>query len=48
MLTDPIDPVDVHATMYHCLGLAPERLVHDQFGRPTPISTGRVIQALLS
>src|SRR5262249_246481 len=27
--TDPVDPVDVHATLYHCLGLDPERLMYD-------------------
>jgi uncharacterized protein (DUF1501 family) len=27
--TDPIDPVDIHATMFHCMGLDPESLMYD-------------------
>src|SRR5262249_29553039 len=46
--TDPIDPVDIHATMYHCLGLDLEQLMHDQFNRPYPLTTGRVVKALVS
>ena len=45
--TEPIDPVDIHATMYHCLGLNPETLIHDPLQRPWTISTGRVVEALL-
>jgi hypothetical protein len=45
--TDPVDPVDIHATMYHCLGLDPETLMYDSLGRPYPLATGRVIQGLL-
>jgi hypothetical protein len=46
--TDPIDPVDLHATMYHCLGMDPEQLMHDQFHRPYPLTTGRVVKPLVS
>jgi hypothetical protein len=45
--TDPVDPVDIHATMYHCLGLDPEHIVHDSLRRPYPISTGKVIERLV-
>ncbi len=45
--SDPVDPVDVHATAYHCMGLDPEQAVYDQLRRPFPISTGRVLTALL-
>jgi hypothetical protein len=45
--TDPVDPVDIHATMYHCMGLDPEHLIHDSLRRPHPISTGRVIARLV-
>jgi hypothetical protein len=45
--TDPIDPTDVHATIYHLMGLDPEHLIHDHLRRPFPISTGRVIGALV-
>jgi hypothetical protein len=44
--TDPIDPVDVHATMYHCLGVNPEQIIHDHLRRPYPICTGKVIAGL--
>jgi uncharacterized protein (DUF1501 family) len=45
--SDPVDPVDVHATLYHCMGLDPEQTIHDHLRRPFPISTGRVLTALL-
>jgi hypothetical protein len=45
--TDPIDPVDVHATVYHLMGVDPERVIYDSLGRPSPICTGRPITALL-
>ncbi len=44
---DPVDPVDIHATLYHCMGLDPQQLVYDHLRRPSPISTGRVLMALL-
>ena len=43
----PIDPVDIHATAYHCLGLDPRTIVHDHLGRPFPLSSGNVVSALL-
>jgi uncharacterized protein (DUF1501 family) len=46
-VSDPVDPVDIHATMYHCLGLDPRGHVVDPSGRPWEISTGEVIRALL-
>jgi hypothetical protein len=44
---DPIDPTDVHATIYHCLGLEPDRTMLDHLNRPSPLCTGRVIRRLL-
>jgi hypothetical protein len=44
---DPVDPVDIHATMFHCLGLNPEQIVHDHLRRPYPLSTGQVIGSLV-
>jgi hypothetical protein len=35
------------ATIYHCLGYSPDTEMHDQVGRPFPISRGDVIQAIL-
>jgi hypothetical protein len=45
--SDPVDPVDIHATVYHCTGLDADQAVYDQLGRPFPISTGRVIAPLV-
>jgi hypothetical protein len=45
--SDPVDPVDIHATLYHCMGLDPEQLIYDHLRRPIPISTGRILAALL-
>lgn len=44
---NPIDPVDIHATMYHCMGLDPAALIHDRLGRPHPLSVGQPVLALL-
>jgi uncharacterized protein (DUF1501 family) len=43
---DPVDPVDIHATLYHCLGLDPHQTIHDHLQRPLPICNGRVIESL--
>ena len=45
--TDPIDPVDIHATMFHCLGLDPHQTIIDHLNRPYPLSTGRVVERLV-
>ncbi len=42
----PIDPADIQATIYHCLGLDPKQVMHDQLNRPLPLSTGKVITQL--
>jgi hypothetical protein len=39
----PLDPADVQATIYHALGLRPDREMRDPLDRPMPISTGKVI-----
>jgi len=44
---DPVDPVDIHATLYHCLGLDPDQLIYDNLQRPYPISVGRIIDSLV-
>jgi hypothetical protein len=44
---DPVDPTDIHATMYHCMGLDPEQTMYDSLRRPFPLSTGRVLASLL-
>jgi hypothetical protein len=45
--SDPVDPVDIQATMYHCLGLDPGLVLYDHLRRPFPITEGKVIRALL-
>jgi hypothetical protein len=45
--SDPVDPVDIQATMYHCLGLHRELKIYDHARRPWEISTGRVLETLL-
>jgi hypothetical protein len=42
----PVDPIDIHATMFHCMGIDPEQIVHDSLGRPYALSAGRVITSL--
>lgn len=46
-VADPVDPVDIQATIYRCMGLNPRQLIHDRSQRPWEISAGRVIQELL-
>ena len=36
----PITFGEVHATIYHCLGIDPEMHVYDRSGRPVPIAHG--------
>lgn len=42
----PVSPPDFLATIYHGLGLAPEREVHDRDGRPYRICEGKPVTAL--
>lgn len=43
----PVDPVDIHATLFHCMGLDPGQVMYDHLRRPVPLSTGRVLADLL-
>jgi hypothetical protein len=43
-----VQPQDLTATIFHCLGLNPESEIHDTLGRPIPISRGDVIQQILA
>jgi hypothetical protein len=45
--TEPIAPVDVHATMYHSLGIDPDHLIYDPLQRPSAICTGQPLSQLL-
>ena len=42
-----VSPADVTATIFHCLGYSPETLLHDQTGRPFPLSQGQVIREIV-
>lgn len=42
-----VQPEDLTATIFHCLGLDPNTEMHDTFGRPLPISRGEIIREIL-
>jgi hypothetical protein len=43
-----VQPQDLTATIFHCLGLDPHSEINDTLGRPIPISRGDVIQQILA
>ena len=46
--SDPVDPNDIQATMYHCLGLPPDLRIFDELNRPWELSTGRILKQVLA
>ena len=42
-----VHPQDITATIFDRLGYAPDTLIHDPVNRPSPISRGHVIQAIV-
>lgn len=45
---NPVRPADICATIYHCLGIDPDHLIHDRAGRPVPVAQGgRVIREIV-
>jgi hypothetical protein len=40
-------PQDLHATIYHCLGIPTETEIHDTLGRPLAICRGEPVRAIL-
>ena len=40
-------PQDLHATIYHCLGISQDAEIHDSLGRPLPVCRGDVIRAIV-
>jgi hypothetical protein len=40
-------PQDLHATIYHCLGIPRDAEIHDGLGRPLPVTRGEPIRAIL-
>jgi hypothetical protein len=47
VVEDPVSPADVTATIFHLLGIDPHALIHDQAGRPYPLSEGEPIRGVL-
>jgi hypothetical protein len=47
----PIDgrvpPQDLTATILHCLGIQPDREIHDRLGRPIAACRGEVIRQIV-
>jgi hypothetical protein len=44
---NPVAPVDLAATVYHCLGVPPHQELHDSQGRPMVVCPGEPVAALL-
>lgn len=45
--SDRVDPADIQATLYHCLGLNPTQAMYDQLHRPHALSLGKVVRGIL-
>ena len=44
----PVSPKDVLATMYHLLGVSPETMLRDRFGRPLPlVADGKLMREIV-
>lgn len=41
--TQSCNPPDVHATLFHALGISPRAEIRDMLGRPFPVSDGEVL-----
>jgi hypothetical protein len=42
-----VQPPDLAATVFHCLGFEPHTELRDPLGRPVPLSTGEVVRQIL-
>jgi hypothetical protein len=47
VLSRPVSPADLLATMWHQLGIAPTTEIHDRLHRPHRVSDGRVLSDLI-
>jgi hypothetical protein len=45
--SNPLDPVDIHATVYHVMGLGAAAHLRDHLNRPWSLSTGKVVSRLV-
>jgi uncharacterized protein (DUF1501 family) len=43
---NPVGPEEIHATIYHALGLPDTTMIHDPIGRPMPLYHGKPIYGL--
>jgi uncharacterized protein (DUF1501 family) len=43
-----VEPQDLIATVFHCLGLDPDTEIIDSLGRPRVVSRGQVLRAILT
>ncbi|OAI47915.1 hypothetical protein AYO44_08550 [Planctomycetaceae bacterium SCGC AG-212-F19] len=43
---NPVGPEEIHATIYHALGLPEHTMIHDTIGRPLPLYHGKPIYGL--
>ena len=46
--TDPVRPEDLSATFFHLMGINPSTEIKNNFNRPFPISTGKVIDQIIA
>lgn len=46
-LTGRVEPQDLHATIYHALGVGLDSEIRDHLGRPIPLTRGRVLGEIL-
>jgi hypothetical protein len=44
----PVEPQDLLATIFHCLGINPGAEIRDSLGRPRFISNGKILQPILA
>ncbi|HIE98857.1 MAG TPA: DUF1501 domain-containing protein [Planctomycetes bacterium] len=47
VLSSPVSPADVLATMWQSLGIPPDTTIHDRLARPMPVSDGQVLHDCL-
>lgn len=46
-MSEIVRPCDYLATVFHCMGIDPHSMIQDPQGRPTPITRGQPIEAVL-
>jgi hypothetical protein len=46
-LSGIVEPRDLLATVFHCLGHSPDTMIRDPLGRPLPLTRGQVIEAIV-